>query len=129
MTIDNKITNKLVDEKKLPEYQREIYKQASKTLLKKDNIPKEKDNIPKAFMKGLKILATKGPVGLYKSKEFAQGAKNIKDIVGSTITSAIANMKYNDLKRYNDLRDKAKEDAKWLVEETNRRKREEQMNK
>ena len=86
----------------------------------------KKDNIPEAFMTGVKILGTKGPVGLIKSKEFAQGLKNTKDIVGSVISRAASNLKYNDLKREQALKAKASKDAKFLIDESNRKKREAQ---
>ena len=90
-------------------------------------IVNKKDNIPKAFMTGVKILGTKGPVGLFKSKEFSQGVKNIKDMAGSVISRAASNLKVSDLKREQALKQKASKDAQWLLNETNRKKREAQI--
>jgi len=87
----------------------------------------KKDNIPKAFKEGVKILTSKGLVGLYKSPEFKQGLKNTKDIVGSVISRAASNLKYGDLKREQALKAKANSDAKFLLNESNRKKREAQM--
>jgi hypothetical protein len=87
----------------------------------------KKDDIPKAFMTGVKILGTKGPIGLLKSKEFSQGLNNTKDIVGSVISKAASNLKYSDVKREQALKDKASKDAKFLLDESNRKKREAQI--
>jgi len=58
---------------------------------------------------------------------FSKGIKNTKEAIGSMISRAAKTLRENDLKREKALEEKNRNDAKFLIERGNQRKREEQM--